>query len=190
MSDAAQQYSGSAPEGGVSVGVSAAEKTLSTRYLTPENAAFAATQGGFASLRVGDECHDRVNFYLAFPFTAPESYISVRDCTLDAKEIGMIEELAAWDGETGELIKRQIALRYFLPVASRLLSLKREQGFAYFHALTDRGECKFTVQLSAGAVKRITETRMVVLDIDGNRFEIGEGTAMSGKTRRQLELIA
>ena len=48
------------------------ESRFSVRYITPDNARFARTEGGFASLDFEGEHYDRVMLFLVrFPFLYP-----------------------------------------------------------------------------------------------------------------------
>lgn len=44
-----------------------------------------------------------------------------------------------------------MALRYFTPVIQKIHSIKEENGFSYWDTETDRGACRFTVRMAAGA---------------------------------------
>ena len=75
------------------------EAMLRLRYLNAENATFARTPGGFVSLdienkeAVSPEHYDRVRVVRSFPFTAPNTYISIRTTEEKSKEIGIIKDI-------------------------------------------------------------------------------------------------
>ncbi len=161
---------------------------FSVRQLTPENARFTATEGGFASLELEGEKYDRVMFFRAFPFTAPDSYISVRETDTKKREIGMIQRLSDFDVATVELIEAQLRLRYFTPKILKVYSAKDKQGFSTLSVLTDRGKCKFTFRGGSDAVTRLSETRLIFTDIDGNRFEVPDLLKFSRNEQKKLDL--
>ncbi len=165
------------------------EEMLRLRYLTEDNASFEKTPGGFVSLKIGDEEYDRVEIYQAFPFTDPDLYISVRTADEKAKEIGMIADLKKLSPKTQKILKEQIGYRYFTPEIKKVYSVKSEYGFAYFDVLTDSGRCRFVIRMNGGAVISLTETRILILDLDGNRFEIPDVSRLSARERKQLDLF-
>ena len=157
-------------------------------FLKPETAVFSDTGGGFLSLSHDKKNYERVSFYLMFPFKMKEEYISVRESTVDAEEIGIIRTLADFGEETAGKIQDQLKLRYFMPKISELKSMKNHSGYTYFTARSDKGDCKFTVQNQSGNILR-SEDAIILTDIDGNRFEINQATEMPRAVERLLDLF-
>ena len=165
------------------------EELLEMRFLTKENAKFARTEGGFVSLKFGEKEYSRVGVYLTFPLTEPEEYISIREADEKAKEIGLIEKLSQLDKDQQEMIREQIKLRYFMPTITKVLDIKDEYGYAYWNVATSFGACRFTTRMSGDAVVNLGESRMLVTDIDGNRYEIPDFYRLSVAERKKLDLF-
>lgn len=165
------------------------EELLQMRFLTKENAVFSRTEGGFIALKTADKEYARVGVYLTFPLTNPEEFISIREADEKAKEIGMIEKLSILPREQQEMIREQVRLRYFMPVITKVLDIKDEYGHAYWHVLTDFGACRFTTQMSGDAVISLSDSRLLVTDIDGNRYEIPDFYQLSVMERKKLDLF-
>lgn len=165
------------------------EEVLQMRFLTKENAVFARTEGGFLALKTGDKEYDRVGVYLTFPLTNPEEFISVREADEKAKEIGLIQSLKDLGQEEQDMIREQIRLRYFLPVIRKVLDVKDEYGYAYWHVQTDFGVCRFTTHMGGDAVVNLGEARYQITDIDGNRYEIPDFYALSVMEKKKLDLF-
>lgn len=164
------------------------EGSLEITRLTPENAVFNLEPGGFMSMKLGEEYYSRVAFFRAFPFSDPGKYISVREFEQKAKEIGMIVDINDFGGDIKENICKQINIRYFTPQILQIYNVKDEYGYAYFDVNTDKGPCKFTISIRDGGVIRLGETRLLINDIDGNRFEIKDFTKLSIKEQRKIDL--
>ena len=164
------------------------DRLLSMNYLTPDNATFAATPGGFVSLTTVEKNWPRVTIYRAFPFTQPGQYLSVREPDDKAKEIGIIQDLSQWDEATQSLIERQLALRYYMPTILRVHSIKEEYGYAYWSVLTDRGPCRFTISSGSSSVVRLSDSHVIVKDIDENRYEIPDLTKLTPKELKRVDL--
>ena len=165
------------------------EELLEMRFLTKDNARFSRTEGGFVSLKFGEKEYSRVGVYLTFPLTEPEEYISIREPDEKAKEIGIIEKLSQLDKDQQEMIREQIKLRYFMPTITKVLDIKDEYGYAYWNVVTSFGACRFTTRMSGDAVVNLGESRMLVTDIDGNRYEIPDFYQLSVAERKKLDLF-
>ena len=165
------------------------EEMQRLRLITRDNAVFARTPGGFVSLEYAGERYDRVGVYRAFPFTDPERYISIRQSDEKAKEIGIIQDLAELPPDTADMLREQMNLRYFTPVITKIRDIKDRYGFAYFDVETDKGACKFTIRNGGGSVVRLGETRLLISDLDGNRFEIPDITRLTAGELKKLDLF-
>lgn len=168
---------------------------LEMRFLNGENAVFSRTDGGFVSLKTKDtegrpsKEYARVGVYLTFPLTNPEEFISIREADEKAKEIGMIEKLSALSKDQQEMLREQIKLRYFMPVITKVLDIKDEYGYAYWNVATTFGSCRFTTQMSGDAVIHLSDSRLLVTDIDGNRYEIPDFYQLGVMERKKLDLF-
>ena len=165
------------------------EELLEMRFLTGENAQFDRTAGGFVSLKTKEKEYDRVGVYLTFPLTNPEEFISIREADEKAKEIGMIEKLSQLPKEQQEMLREQIKLRYFMPAITKVMDVRDEYGHAYWNVMTTFGACRFTTQMSGDAVIHLSDSRLLVTDIDGNRYEIPDFYQLSVIERKKLDLF-
>ena len=165
------------------------DELLQMRFLTGDNATFSRTGGGFVSLKFGEKEYVRVGVYLTFPLTEPEEYISIREADEKAKEIGIIEKLSQLEKDQQEMIREQIKLRYFMPTITKVLDIKDEYGYAYWNVTTTFGTCRFTTRMSGDAVIFLGESRVLVTDIDGNRYEIPDFYKLTVMERKKLDLF-
>jgi len=162
---------------------------LELRYLTKENAKFERTPGGFVKLTYKDTTYDRVGVYRTFPVTMPDEFISIREANEKAREIGVIEKLSALDPEQAKMLKEQLDLRYFTPEITKIFDIKTEYGYGYFHVMTTYGECRFTIHNGGSSVVSLTDTRIVINDLDGNRFEVPDIMKLTVAERKKLDLF-
>lgn len=163
---------------------------LELRYLNKENATFRRTLGGFVSLVQEGKTFERVGIYRTFPFTNPDRYISIREADEKAREIGVIKDLNIdLSKEEAKMLQEQLELRYFTPIIKKLNDIKEEYGYAYFDVRTNFGSCKFTIQMSGGTVIPLTEYRILITDLDGNRYEIPDLRKLSGAELKKLDLF-
>lgn len=168
----------------------------SIRYLDPDTAKFERTRGGFLSLKIEpEEYYPRVDIFRAFPFTRPREYVSVRKPEnkgkgIKTEEIGVIKNLNDFPPKIVELIEEQLGRRYFMPIIKRINYIKEEFGYYYWDVLTDVGNCRFTVRGGHNIVP-ISEDRerLLIIDVEGNRFEIPDYMELDDKSIRKLESI-
>ncbi|HBA47517.1 MAG TPA: hypothetical protein DCZ91_06905 [Lachnospiraceae bacterium] len=171
------------------------EELLEMRFLNRENAVFSRTSGGFLALKTTgmggtfSKEYARVGVYLTFPLTNPEEFISIREADEKAKEIGIIEKLSQLPEDQQEMLREQIKLRYFMPVITKVLDVKDEYGYAYWNVVTTFGACRFTTQMSGDAVIHLSDSRLLVTDIDGNRYEIPDFYQLGVMERKKLDLF-
>ena len=162
---------------------------LELRFLTMENAVFERTAGGFVKLTYKGKTYDRVGVYRTFPVTMPEEYISIREADEKAREIGVVEKLSVLEEEQAEMLREQLRLRYFTPEITKIFDIKTEYGYGYFHVMTTYGECRFTIHTGGSSVVSLTDTRIVINDLDGNRFEVPDITRLTAAERKKLDLF-
>ena len=94
---------------------------IAVRAITPDNAVFERTGGGFVRMAFTApngtvKEYPRISVHRCFPFSDPDRYISIREPEADGKEIGLIEDIRRLPGETRAMLEEQMALRYFTPV--------------------------------------------------------------------------
>lgn len=156
------------------------------RYLTLDNAEFAETDGRMLSVRTSGEEHSPVYVHCSFPHTNRRSFLSIR--TADNKEIGMIRDLDDFPEQTAALLERQMTIRYFTPEITKVIAVKEEFGYSYWEAETTAGLCRFTVRNGGGNVKFVADNRLLIIDVDGNRFVIPQVDRLSDKEYRMVEM--
>lgn len=158
------------------------------RYLKSDDIEFKETTGGFLSLKLKDgSFYPRVNLYRAFPLSKPKEFISVRD--VEDKEIGIIRHLKDLDSKTVKLIKKDLDRRYFSPTVIMIESLKDEYGHVYMDIETDSGPRQITVPIGSSNFVKLKNNHIILIDVDGNRYEIKDYLKLDKKSIRLLETV-
>lgn len=174
-------------------------------YLSPENAEFYQTKNGFPALKAflpprQDDLEDekelppewqdfgRIYLHRAFPFDAPEEFISVLD--KDGKEYGIIRALNEFEGQPGtvELIRGELQRKYLYRQILKIRSVKDKLGFSYWEVDTDCGKCSFTMQDTFRNLFHNSENGIILTDVDGNRYAIPNVLELDSKSYRKIEL--
>ncbi len=159
-------------------------ETLKTEYVSPEDCVFFTGDGGFTGAEIRGEKHNRVILKRALPFGAPDDYICITD--VENKELGIIEHVGAFSQEQQTLIKKELSLRYFIPVITEILSIKEKMGHFYFDATVQGVKKSFTVKDLSKNVRSHGEN-IDITDIDGNRYRITDFGSIAPRSRRKLE---
>ncbi len=155
------------------------------RYLTAGEAVFARTAGGLLSVKTGEASFPVVYLHCSFPHSNRRVYISVR--TADNQEVGMIRSLDDFPEETTALLEEHTRIRYFAPSITRIVNIREEFGYTYWETETTAGPCRFTVR-SGGHVKIVADVKLLVLDVDGNRFMIEDVSRLSDREYKLVEM--
>ena len=164
------------------------ERTLAeisvTVWLTPENAVFFS-KNGFLYIRY-QEKEQRVRLCRQFPFERLWEYISVLD--EEQCEIGIVRDIALFEGAGKELLQTELEHRYYSPVILSIKSVKERYGFSYWKVTTADGEVSFTLHDTYRSIVRAGERRIILLDVDGNRFQIPDVEALDRKSYKKIDL--
>ncbi len=129
---------------------------------------------------------ERIFLHRAFPFDDPYRYISVLD--KDQNEIGIIGDLRNMPPEPRALLESELDRKYYAPKVKAIKQVKERYGFSYWNVETDIGPIQFTLQDTYRSILRVTPTRVFIVDMNGNRYEIPDVEALDRKSYRLIEL--
>lgn len=160
-----------------------------TRYINRDNAVFSATDGGFISLDFDGRHYDRVLIFRSFPFSDAGKFLSVRETVGRNDEIGIIRDINDVDEPTRKLIESELKLRYFVPKIRNIRGVRTEHGFSTFYVITDYGQMKFIIRSSGDSVTRLSDTRIIFTDIDGNRYEVENIEKLSALELKRIDVF-
>ncbi len=135
----------------------------------------------------GDRSYIKIKVVRAAPLSQPDNYISF----LDGKdeEICMVDDLGELGEETRAIIVEELDRRYLTSTIQEVRSVRNEFGTSYWDVLTDRGEREFVVQNVAENAQWLGDHRLLLVDVDGNRFEIPNLGALDKKSLGFVEQV-
>ena len=155
-----------------------------TVWLTPQNTVFF-TKNNFLYIKY-EEKEERVFLCRQFPFELEWEFISVMNA--EKQEIGIVRRVDDFEGETRELLREELSKRYYTPVILQILGSKERYGFSYWKVKTKEGEVSFTLHDTYRSIIRASESRIIMMDVNGNRFEIPDVNALDRKSYKKIEL--
>ncbi len=135
----------------------------------------------------GDRSYTKVKVVRAAPLTHPDTHISL----LDAKdeEVYLISDPSVLDDEVQAIIAEELDRRYLTSLVQRVDSVRMEFGTSYWDVITDRGPREFVVQNVTENAQWLGDFRLLLVDVDGNRFEIVNLRDLDKKSLSQIELV-
>ncbi|MDD6263251.1 MAG: DUF1854 domain-containing protein [Clostridiales bacterium] len=155
-------------------------------YIDPSRARFFVENKDFLSLEYDGEVYHNIKLHRAMPFKLPDDYISVQD--MDSKELFFIRSLYEFSEEQALLMSLHLKKRYYTPKIRQLLAIKEKLGYLYFDIVTDFGPKSFALRDATHNIRRIDDgKRIIILDVDGNRYEIEDVSKMSSADFRRIE---
>jgi hypothetical protein len=135
----------------------------------------------------GDRSYLKVKIVRAAPLSHPGQYI----CFLDEKDevITMVKDPAVLDDPTRRIVQEELAQRYLCSVILRVHSVRSEFGVSYWDVETSRGRREFVIQNVSESAQWFGEHHVMLIDVDTNRFEIPDITALDKKSRSYIGLV-
>jgi hypothetical protein len=135
----------------------------------------------------GDRSYLQVKVARAAPLSYPSHYI----CFLDSKDevICTVKDPSDLDARSRHIVQEEIARRYLTSVIRRISSVRSEFGASYWDVETNRGRCEFVVKDISENAHWIDDGRLLLIDVDGNRFEIPDITVLDKKSAGFLDMM-
>ena len=155
-----------------------------TVWLTPQNATFYL-KNDFLHIKT-KTYEGRAFLCRQFPFELEWEFISVMD--EHQQEVGIIKAVSLFEGESYEMLCTELRRRYYTPVIDKILSVKERYGFSYWRVHTAEGNVNFTLHDTYRSIIRASGNRVILLDVNGNRFEIPNVEALDRKSYKKIEL--
>ena len=135
----------------------------------------------------GDRSYLKVKIVCAAPLSHPSRYI----CFLDEKNevIWTIDNPSALDADSRRIVKEELDKRYMTAIIERINSLRIEFGVSYWDVQTNRGRREFVAQNVSENAQWLSEHRLLLIDVDGNRFEIPDLGMLDKKSYRFINMV-
>ena len=132
-----------------------------------------------------DRSYLKVKVVRAAPLSHPDRYISF----LDSKdeEICMVDDLRQLEPQTRQIAVQELVRRYLTAVVERIHSVRNELGTSYWDVDTSRGRREFVIQNVAENAQWLGPRRLLLVDVDGNRFEIPDLDDLDKKSQGFVE---
>ena len=141
----------------------------------------------FAELEVelpDGSVHAPVEPVRIFPLTQPNQYISLLDA--HKNELGLIEDVNQLAKADQTVLAEELEKCYFMPKITKIHSLEGRFGVTQWETETDSGSVFFDLR-SRNDITTLDGGRVLIKDIDGNRYEIANYHQLDPKSIALLE---
>jgi hypothetical protein len=139
-------------------------------------------------LTVKDDCsYISVKPVWAAPLSRPNTYLSLLDGK--SKEIVLLSDPSTLESASWAALQRELQQRYLTAEVTKITSARQEFGATYWHVETDRGSRDFVTQNLQENAMWFSDTHLLLLDVDGNRFEIADTSTLDERSRHLLHSI-
>lgn len=129
----------------------------------------------------------KVSVFQAAPLSRPGKYLSFIDGKGD--EIVMVPTLEELTDDNRAIAQAELRRRYLTAQIQSITGIKQEFGVTYWHVITDRGERDFVVQSLSESCLWLSDTHLLIVDVDGNRFEIPNRAELDPLSKASLESV-
>ena len=165
------------------------EGSIDIGFLAPDEAEFFKASGGFTGLRYRGEEYKRVSLRRALPIGQPSGYLSVADS--ENKEIGILRRVSDLTVPQRAVVEDELSKRYFCPRIVEIKSVKDKMGYVYMELVIGVDSETYEKNCAVNDVNRnirmIDDNRLLIFDVDGNRYMVGDLSALDKKSIRRLE---
>ena len=139
-------------------------------------------------LTVGEErSYLSVKPVWAAPLSHPNAYLALMNGK--GEEITVVQDPQDLPPASRTAVERELGRRYLTATVQTILHARQEYGATYWTVATDRGERDFVTQSLQENAQWFSETHLLLLDVDGNRFEIPNISALDARSRTYLTAI-
>lgn len=129
------------------------------------------------------EIHTGVVPVRAFPFSAPDQWISL--CDENGHEVFCLNDVADLDPKTRDQLAAELARREFIPRILRILNVVVGGVASQWFVESDRGETDFELP-SEDHIRRMGSDGALLIDSHGIRYRITSVPQMDAHSRRIL----
>jgi hypothetical protein len=133
----------------------------------------------------GERSYIAVKPVWAAPLSRPNTYLSL----LDGKdnEIALLPQPEELAPESWAAVQKELRERYLTARVQTITEARQEYGATYWYVETNRGGREFVTQNLQENAQWLSDTHLLLIDVDGNRFEIPDTRVLDGKSQVLLD---
>ena len=121
----------------------------------------------------------------AFPIQAPDEGVSLLDT--DGHEVAWVAHLADLPPHTQDLLRQALALREFMPVIARIVSVSSFSTPYTWRVETDRGTCEFVLRGDEDIRRVGADNMLLIADAHGIHYLVPDQLALDAHSKKILD---
>jgi len=155
--------------------------------MSPQTLTLKRDEDGALVLSVADQDPvSNVRVVRAAPLSHPSRYITFLD--EKGRELCTVDRLDDLSSSARQLVEEGLAEYYLGHIIQRINDLESEFGIAYWDVETPRGRRDFVVSDVQSSITWLSPTRLLIVDVDGNRFEIPDLQVLDPRSQKLVEM--
>jgi len=153
-------------------------------------AKFYVGSGGFAGLHYKGEEYKHIILRRIMPMQQPLNYISVADH--ENKEIAILKDVNELPADQRAIVMAELDNRYYSPEVLEVVSVQDKLGYVYMELrLKNKKGVEYKKNCAVKDVSRnirmLSDTSVIIFDVDGNRYVISNLTQLNRQSMRKLD---
>jgi len=166
---------------------------IDIKLLPADELSFSLSENGFVCLKYNGNEYKQVILARIMPFTKPYNYISVMD--KERNEIGIVKDIYELNSESADIVKTELNRRYYCKQVISIISAKFKMGYLYIDAEMKNGNETIAINDTSKNIRQLAQEvgteklasgRILITDVDGNRYEIKDLSKMDKKSQRAI----
>ena len=129
---------------------------------------------GGLDIQLPDGTLEDVHLVPAFPLSDSNRMIQV--LSNEGEELGFIDDAGKLDGESRAVITEELERSYFMPQITDIIEAEEKLSVLTLETETDRGARTVQIRNPRKSIRKLPHNRVVIRDVDGNRYEISDWT--------------
>lgn len=143
-----------------------------------------AASGRLLLRRPSGEATPIERVHLPFPLTSGNRFVLLRGP--EGKDVGILEDYYLLDQASQAALKDALDEAYFIPQVRTVYSIAEQFDVLNWDVETDRGRRRFEVR-GRHNVRPLDGRRILIKDVDGNRYEIPDFERLDARSRDMVE---
>ncbi len=111
-----------------------------------------------------------------FPLSKRNAMVAVRNTA--GEEVALLDDVSKLDSDSREIMSEEMERSYFMPRITDILFAEEKMNVLTIEAETDRGPRTVQLRNPRRAIRKLPHNRVVIRDVDNNRYEIKDWTAL------------
>jgi hypothetical protein len=118
------------------------------------------------------------------PLSHPEKFLSLLNGKGD--EVALIHNPAELPPDSYAAVMLELSRRYLTAQVQRIIEARTEFGATYWTVETERGTREFVTQSLQENAQWLSDRHLLLIDVDGNRFELTDTPRLDEQSRKLL----